>query len=100
MKLTKQFVYELDRLVEVHPVRQLERVNKVTEMVAAGKTDGKVTQIIQAVTRDYDDRDFVVTGYRWFVDQAAAEEFQDWWVGMLARYGIHPISTKIEDFDS
>lgn len=99
MNLTKKLVFKFNRLSETLPIQRLERVHKITEMVNQGKTDGKLVQTLEVTTNNYEDRNIVITGHRCFRDQAAAEEFRDWWLGKLTEYKIQPEILSIEDAD-
>jgi hypothetical protein len=79
--------------------QRFERIHKMSKMVQEGKTDGKMVQNMEIVTSDYDDHSVVITGHRCFRDQAAAEEFRDWWLQKLELYKIFPEYMIIQDLE-
>jgi len=63
-----------------------DRNEKLTEMFEAGKTDNEPIQITNSVT------------VRYWVDQAAAEEYRDFMLALSEKYGGgRIISANIED---
>jgi len=63
-----------------------DRNEKITEMFEAGKTDNEPIKITDSVT------------VRYWVDQAAAEEYRDFMLALSEKYGGgRIISANIED---
>jgi hypothetical protein len=65
-------------------VLDAQREQLLSDMVAAGKTDGVAYAVSDTITR------------RQMIDAAAAQEYADWLVGACANAGIPgPVSTQI-----
>lgn len=68
------------------------REEKINQMINDNKTDGIFEEIV-----DLPESQGVHGGSRFFVDQAAAEEFRTWLVEERAKYGHTPVSIEITD---
>lgn len=73
------------------------RVEKLNEMFNAGKTDGYSESLYKLQCDGTSDNVVTMSGYRFWIDQAAADEWKDFIVALDQEYNQGLVEVLIED---
>jgi hypothetical protein len=95
--MTVRFTIVASAIPERSAVVSLTRIQKLTEMINEGKTDGSCVGTLQFKIENGVEVVESFTGVRTFRDQAAAEEYRDFYLPMVEAGGVTVFSINIEE---